>query len=301
MPLVQNLKYHDYQFEYAVPAGKWRWTTRLDVSQSSPTYSVRDIVSPYGLLRDSIPIPGEVIQAMGESIVELRSNFTPSILVGPPTQLVFDVDEGRGYSVPQTVLVTNDGVYGSILGASLTTSAPFVRVTPTTVSNLAINESGEFTVEVNSKDLLAVDGPYNETIVIQDPASANSPQSVPVLINVRPKAVIASVPTVLVFSVVRPIDGTFSTVAPQSFTIQNLGLAGSVLEYDIRALTGLCSNWLRSWLPASGFLTSGQSQAIQVTVQPPDNMLQGTYSEKLRVSGFSSNGYLDVEIRLVIS
>lgn len=301
MPLVQNLKYHDYQFEYAVPAGKWRWTTRLDVSQSSPTYSVRDIVSPYGLLRDSIPIPGVVIQAMGESIVELRSNFTPSILVGPPTQLVFDVDEGRGYSVPQTVLVTNDGVYGSILGASLTTSAPFVRVTPTTVSNLAINESGEFTVEVNSKDLLAVDGPYHETIVIQDPASANSPQSVPVLINVRPKASIASVPTVLVFSVVRPIDGAFSTVPPQSFTIQNLGSAGSVLEYDIRALTGLCSNWLRSWLPASGVLTSGQSQAIQVTVQPPDNMLQGSYSEKLRVSGFSSNGYLDVEIRLVIS
>jgi len=301
VPLVQNLKYHDYQSEYAVPTGKWRWTTRLDVSQSSPSYSVRDIVSPFGLLRDSIPIPGIVVQAMADSIEELRSNFTPSILVGPPSSLIFEVDEGRGYSVPQSVLVTNDGVYGSVLGTSITTSASYIRVTPTTIGGLAINESGEFTVEVNSTELLFVESPYQETIVVQDPAAGNTPQTIPVRINVRPKATISAVPTLLVFNVVRPIDGVFPVVPPQSFVLQNLGPAGSVLEYDIRALTGLCSNWLRSWLPSSGVLVSGQTQQISVTVQPPDSLLAGTYSEMLRVSGFSSNQYLDVEIRLVIS
>lgn len=301
MPLVQNLKTHDYQFEYAVPAGKWRWTTRLDVSQSSPTYFIRDIISPYGLLRDSIPLPGVVVQAMSESIDELRSNFIPTILVGPPTQLIFEVDEGRGFSFPQTVLITNAGVYGSILSASMTTSASYVRVTPTTVGNLAVNESGEVTVEVNSTNLLASDSPYLESVIVQDPASTNSPQGVPVQINVRPRATISTTPAVVEFRVVRPLDGVFPTVSPQTFLLQNTGTTGSVLEYDIRALTGLCSNWLRSWLPASGVITSGQSQAITVTVQPPNNMLQGIYSEKLRVAGYSSNSFLDVEIRLVIS
>lgn len=301
MPLIQALKVHDYQFEYSVPNGKWRWTTRLDVSQSSPTYSIRDIISPYGLLRDSVPIPGTVVQAMSESIDELRANFVPSILVGPPSSLVFDVDEARGYSAPQTVLLTNDGVYGSILSVSATASAGFIRLTPTTVGNLAINESGEITIEVTSKDLLASESPYLETVTIQDPTATNTPQTLPVQVNVRPKATISSTPLTLTFEVVKPLSEDFPTLPTQSFLLQNTGPAGSVLEYDIRALTGLCSGWLRSWLPASGILTSGQSQVVTVTVQPPSSMVQGTYSEKLRVIGYSSNSSLDVEIRLVIS
>jgi hypothetical protein len=284
-----------------VPVGKWRWTTRLDVSQSSPAYSVRDISSPYGLLRDSIPIPGAVVQAMAESIVELGANFTPSILVGPPTSLTFDVDEGRGYSLPQTVILTNSGTYGSILTSSLTSSAAYVRVSPSSVGNLAINESGEFSVEVTSTSLLASESPYSEVILVQDSTASNTPQTIPVRINVRPKATISTNITVLLFSVVRAIDGTFSSIPTQSFTVQNTGVSESVLTFDIRALTGLCSNWLRSWIPSSGILASGQSQAVVVTVVPTDNMLQGTYSEFLRVSGYSSNSYLDVEVRLVIS
>lgn len=301
MPLVQNLKYHDYQFEYAVSAGKWRWTTRLDVSQSSPAYSIRDVISPYGLLRDSIPIPGPVVQAMSSSIDELKSNFTPSILIGPPSSLTFHVTEGQGYSPSQTALVTNDGVYGSILDASLTTSAAYVRVTPTTIGNLAINESGESTVEVDSTSLLAADSPYNETVIVQDPTAPNSPQTVPITINVSPKATIDTSSVLLTFNVTRPLSGSYPPVPTQTFSVENSGPVGSVLDYDIRPLTGLCAGWLRGVLPASGTLDSGESQLETVTVQPPDNLLWGTYSEKLRVSGYSTNSYLDVEIRLVIT
>lgn len=301
MPLVQNLRFHDYQFEYLVPAGKWLWTTRVDVSQSTPFYQVRDIRSPYGLLRDSIPVPGEVIQSMASSIVELMSNFAPSILIGPPSSLVFEVDEGRGYSTPQTVLLTNNGVYGSILGANLTSSALFVKVSPSSVGGLAVNESGSFTVEVDSTNLLASSSPYSNTITVQDPTATNNPRTVPVLINVRPKALISSSTTLLVFNVTRPLSGPFPQVPTQGFTIGNSGLVGSVLEYDIRALTGLCGGWLRSWLPAEGTLQTGDSEVITVTVQPQESTLQGTYSEKLRIIGYSSNNYVDVEIRLVIT
>jgi hypothetical protein len=301
VPLVQNLRFHDYQFEYSVAAGKWLWTTRVDVSQSAPAYQVRDIKSPYGLLRDSIPIPGEVVQAMAESIVELRSNFSPNILIGPPSSLVFDVDEGRGYSIPQSVLITNSGVYGSILGASLTSSASFVKVSPSTIGGLAVNESGGFSVEVDSTALVASSSPYSETLVVQDPTATNNPQSVPILINVRPRALISSDTLLLTFNVVRPLNGVYPQVPTQDFTVGNSGPLGSVLEYDIRALTGLCGGWLRSWLPAEGILQAGEGEVITVTVQPPDGTLQGTYSEKLRVIGYSSNNYVDVEIRLVIT
>ena len=301
MPPVQNLRFQDYQFEYAVPAGKWYWTTRVDVSQSVPAYQVRDIKSPYGLPRDSIPILGEVIQAMADSIVELKSNFAPSILIGPPASLVFEVDEGRGYSDPQSALITNQGVFGSILGASLTVSAPFVRVSPSMVGGLAINESGSFTVEVDSTGLLAANSPYPESIIVQDPTATNNPQTVPVLINVRPRALITSSDTVVIFNVVRPLNGQYPLVPQQTFSIGNMGPPGSVLEYDIRAITGLCGNWLRSWLPSEGTLQATEGELITVTVQPPTGMLQGTYSEKLRIIGYSSNNYIDVEIRLVIT
>lgn len=300
MPLASNLKSHDYQFELAVAAGRWRWTTRLDVSQSNPIFTVRDVVSPYGLLRDSVPIPGEVIQAMAESIDELRANFSPHILIGPPSTLTFTVDEGRGFSLPQDVLLTNDGVYGSILGTSLTTSAAYVRVTPAMVGNLALNESGQFQVDVDSRSLLASGSPYNETIAVQDPAATNNPQSLPITIVVRPKATIGATPLLLTFTVVKPLTGSFPAILPQTFVISNSGPAGSVLEYDIKKLTGL-SDWLVGFLPSAGVLASGGSDSISVTVAPPNNMLQGTYTEKLRISGYSSNSYIDVDIHLVIT
>jgi hypothetical protein len=301
LPLVQNLRFHDYQFEYSAPAGKWYWTTRVDVSQSTPSYQVRDIKSPYGLLRDSIPILGEVIQAMASSIVELRSNFAPSILIGPPTSLVFEVDEGRGYSSPQSVTLTNRGVFGSILGAGLAGSAPFVKVSPSVVGGLAVNEEGSFTVEVDSTGLLAVNSPYSESIIVQDSTATNNPQTLPVLINVRPKATIRTSSTLVLFNVARPLNGRYEQIPSQTFRVANIGPMGSVLEYDIRALTGLFGNWLKSFLPSEGTLQATESELITVTLQPPDGMLQGTYSEKLRIIGYSSNNYVDVEIRLVIT
>jgi len=262
---------------------------------------VRDVISPYGLLRDSIPIPGPVIQAMADSITELQANFAPSILIGPPSSLIFSVDEGRGFSSAQTVGLTNNGVYGSLLGASLTPSSQFIIVSPSTVGNLSINESGSFTVEVDSTSLLAANSPFIGSITVQDPMASNNPQTMGVTVNVRPKATIGVSVLVLVFNVTRPLLGPFPTIPTQSFNVQNTGPSGSVLDFDIRALTGLCNNWLRSWLPAEGELSSGGSQTVTVTVQPPDNLFQGTYSEKLRISGYSSNQYLDVEIRLVVS
>ena len=299
--LVQQIRFHDYEFEISDSKGlKWRWTTRLDVSLSTPSYWIHNILTPYGRLRDTISVPGDVVTAMSASIAELQANFTPKILMGPPSSLTFVVDEGFGVSSPQGVQVTNNGVYGSILGVTLTPAQVYVATTPGLVGDLALNQTGTFNVTVDSTDLLASMSPISTTIGVVDPTATNNPISYPVSITIRPKATISTSVSSVNFSVTKPISGPFPDVPTQSFDVSNTGPSGSVLGYSIQKLIGI-SDWLISFLPSSGSLNSGVSSTVVVTVAPPQWMSPGTYTETLRVSGYSTNTYLDVQIQLVIS
>jgi hypothetical protein len=295
-----NLQAQEYKFNYRTLSGVWTWKTRVDLSQPIPMYQVADIVSPYGLLRDSIPIPGEVVQSMASSIEEIKLAFAPSILVGPPSSLVFTVDEGRGFSVAQPVQVTNNGVYGSLLSLSLTTSSPWLKAVPASLGHLAFNESATFDTSVDSTNLLAAQSPYSGTVMLQDVNASNSPQSVPITVNVRPKALISLTPVALYFVVSKPVSGPFPPIPAQQFTVQNTGPANSVLEFLIQKLLGM-SDWLVAYTPSTGSLASSASQAVTVTVQPPESTLTGTYIETLRVSGYSENAYQDIEIQLIVT
>jgi hypothetical protein len=294
-----NLRLHDYQFEVQTPTGRWRWTTRVDVTGSVPSYQIRDIVAPIGILRDSIPIPGTVVVAMGESITEVQQQFPPSILLGT-SSLTFVVDEGRGYSSPQSTTVTNNGVFGSLLGTAISTSAAYVLATPTNVGNLAYNESGSFSVSVDSTTLLASGSPYSQTVTIADPAASNNPRTLPITITVRPKATISASPLTLTFNVTAPLTGPFPAVPSQTFTLQNTGPSGSVLGYQIQKLTNL-SPWLTSFSPVTGSLNAAATQIITVAVAPPEGTLLGTYEEKLRITGYSTNSLVDVLVQLVVT
>lgn len=296
--LQPRIQFQDYQFQVRLPAGVWRWTTRADVSKATTTFEVRDIVSPYGLLRDSIPIPGDVITEMANSITEIQQQFTPSILLAPTT-LVFTIDEGRGASTPQTVLVTNAGSFGSLLSASVVSSAPYVYPTPANVSGLAFNESGQFGATADSTNLLATGSPYSADLTVQDPNATNSPQVIPVTINVRSKAEIDTDTALLEFNAIKPITGAFPPVPSQSFQLSNTGLGDSVLEWQIQKVSGV--NWIASVNPIYGLLPGGQAQTVTVAVYPAAGSLAGTFSETLRITGYSSNLQLDVEITLTIT
>jgi hypothetical protein len=211
------------------------------------------------------------------------------------------VDEGRGYSLPQNASVTNTGVYGSLLSVNLVVSAPYIHVNPSVVPHLASNQDGVFQVSIDSTDLLASSSPYSGSVSLQDPTSLNSPQSLPLTIVVRPKAVITVSPVTVNFSAARPLSGPYPTVPTQQFTVQNAGPSGSVLDYQIVRLTNLSQNWLASFTPVSGTLNASSTANITVTVVPVEGLLPGTYEETLRVSGYSFNDYADVLIRLVIT
>lgn len=302
MPITAaNIRFHDLQFSLQVGTGLWRWTTRMDLSASVPVFQVKDVITPFGILRDSVAIPGDVILAMRDSIEQFKTNFPPSILIGPPTSLSFTVNEGQGFSDPETVVLTNDGVYGSLLGVTLTPSANYVSVTPATVGNLASNETGEFAVAVDSTTLLASGSPYSEQVAIADPNAADSPQNLPVTIVVRPKATISTNVPQLNFTVVRPLSGPFPAITPQNVVVQNTGPGGSLLDFQVQALTGLATAWLSNFTPVTGSLGSSATQAVTVTVAPVEGLSVGTYEETLRISGYSTNSYVDVVIQLVVT
>lgn len=296
-----NISAQDVGFQLDLNGRVWRWKTRMDLSGASPSFKIIDILTPFGVLRDSIPLPGEVVQGMSDSIVSLLANFKPHILVGPPSSLVFTVDEGRGFSMPLSALVTNNGVYGSLLSASLVVSAAYIHVNPTVVGHLAANQAGTFEVTVDSTDLLSSSSPYTGSISLQDSTSTNSPQQLPITIVVRPKAVITTDVAQVVFNVTRPVSGPFPPVPTQSFTVQNAGPSGSLLDFQIVRLTGLSSNWLESFAPVTGTLNAAQTQNIVVTVAPVEGLMPGTYTETLRISGYSFNDFVDVSIQLNIT
>lgn len=299
MPLAANLQSHDYSFTYQVSQGVWRWTTRMDISGASPAFVVHSVISPFGLLRDSIPIPGPVVQAMAESIDELQAQFRPAILFGPPSSLTIEVDEGRGFSPQQDGLLTNTGVYGSLLDATLTPSAPYLSVSPAVIGNLGFQESGTFLVSADST-LLTV-GTYNATVLAQDDTATNNPQSFPVTIIVRPKATIFITPTTLTFNVVKPLTGPFTVLPNQVFTITNTGPTGSVLDFLVQRLNCASESWLTGFTPTSGTLLSSQTQNVTVQVAPIESLQTGVYQDSLRVSGYSNNSYVDVSVILNIT
>lgn len=286
---------NSYQFQHDTSTGRWEWKVRVELT-AAPVYLVTDIKSPYGLLRDSIPLPGDVVEQMAQSISTLRSSFPATLTLGPA--LAFVVDEGRGVSAAQPFTVMNGGVFGSLASVALVSSAPYLRVSPSALSGLSPSETGTSQVSIDSSGLVA--GSYSGTITVTDGNATNSPQVGSVSITVRPKATISRSPVSLSFTVARPLSGPYPAIPTQTITIQNIGPVGSVLGYSVAKLIGT-SDWLTGITPVSGTLVSSATQAITVTVAPATSYLHGTYTETLRVSGYSSNSYLDVPVTLTIT
>jgi hypothetical protein len=271
----------------------------MDTTGMNPTFQIRDIQSPYGVLRDSIPLPGDVVTQMAASITALMSSFAPHILLTPGT-VTITLDEGRGFGIAQAVTLTNNGSYGSVLGVSITSSAAYVTATPTSVGGLAAGLVGRFSVNADSTALLAVNSPYSATLTIQDPNATNNPQTVGVTVVVRPKATIGVSPEELSFIVSGPVGGPWPIIPSQTFDVVNTGLGASVLDFQIQKLIGN-SEWLTGYFPTNGTLSGGAGTVITVTTAPTNTMMPGTYEEVLRVSGYSSNSYVDLPVILTIA
>jgi hypothetical protein len=298
LPIASVLRYQDYQFQVSLTSGQWKWTTRVDVSGSQVATHIRDVISPFGLLRDSIPIPGEVAQAMADSISQVVNTYAPSILLSP-SALTFVVDEGRGVSSATQVHVTNNGILGSLLSAQVTSNVSYVAATPANIGGLVSNASGSFDVSVNSTELVASASPYAAVLKVQGATAVNTPQEIPVIVTVRPKATIVTSITNVTFTVTAPLNGRFPPVPSQIVGLTNTGPTASLLSYQVRRLVG--APWLVGVSPVYGTIEGGATQPLTILVSPPDGALPGLYTETLRISGYSTNIATDVVVTLHIT
>ena len=237
---------------------------------------------------------------MAESVVNISQAFSPSILLGPPSSLSFTVNEGEGISLPQSFSITNNGSFSSLLNFQVTPADSYVRLSGVQpYPGIPQNESRSFQASVDSTNLIAASSPYASSLTISSSQATNSPQNLPITITVRPKAIISLSSISLTFTVVKPLTGSFPPIPDQILTVTNTGPAGSLLDFQVRKLSGL-SPWLTTLSPSSGSLGSSSSQNIQISVVPPDSMLPGTYTEIIRISGYSSNKIADCTVILQV-
>jgi hypothetical protein len=282
-----GLSNHSYGFEYVEESGLlWRWNARVNVSGRRAVFEIRDVITPWGPLRDSIALPGAVVTQMATTVEDLQSQFAAVMVIGPPTALSFIVDEGRGLSDPQGVAVTNSGPIGSLLDAGVVSSAEEMLISTPRLAGLASGQSGELTVRVDSTELDANMSPLGATVTFE---SDDGPSfDLPVDITIRPRAVTDLSVTELRFSV---SVGSIIVSPSQATVLTNQGPAGSVLDYELHPDTD--DTWSRPTLwdvditPDAGTLLSLEQASLDVSVQMDQPLPPGTYVQDFVVHGYS--------------
>jgi hypothetical protein len=140
-------------------------------------------------------------------------------IVLTPSQLSFAAEFGANPAAPQSVTLTNDGAAPLAFTAVSTTS--FVSVSPL-VGTVPAGGSTTLTVTVSSASLPI--GLQTASIIVGDPAAANSPQTIGVAVDVRdttpPNAPVVSLPDV---------SGANVTAVPLTIS----GEAGTTAAYTI--------------------------------------------------------------------
>ncbi len=138
-----------------------------------------------------------------------------------PTSLTFNAAPGGPNPSPQDVTVTNGG--GGTLNWSATDNVPWLGETPSGGS-LGPSASQTMSVAVDVTGLTA--GTYNGTITVTAPGAVNTPQTIPVTLNVTSVPEIQLTPNTLTFNA--PFGGP--NPPSQNVQVANVG-GGSMMPW----------------------------------------------------------------------
>jgi uncharacterized protein (TIGR03437 family) len=209
-----------------------------------------------------------------------------ALLVVSPGSLIFTAAQGSMSSSFQNVAVTStDGSAISFnIAAATSTGANWLLAstsTGTTASNLT------FSANPNG---LAI-GSYTGTITITatTPNVADSPQTIPVTLNITPAATLVVSPTSLSFA--QTING--STPAAQSIIVSSIG-SPITFAANVTLFQGL--NWL-SVTPSSNVVTPA---TLTVTANG-SGLSPGTYTGQIAVSSPSASSAMVINVTLTVS
>lgn len=292
-----------YEFSHDSVGGKWYWTVLAsNVKGAGQLYQVTGIRSPFGPMAQSlIPIPGDVVLKMADSIQEMQQTLAPLIALVSPGTTTFSVTvvEGDAASLAATVPFQNSGAFGSFLTATATPGVPWLKAVPTSVVGLGRSEQSQFAIQVLPATLLASGSPYSGTVNLQDNRSPATVIPITVNVTVLPKpAITASAAEItLTYSI-----GTATVGSPQTLTLTNSGGAGSQLSAVLSKVQN-ASPWLSFTPPSVGPVASGGTADVVFSLVPGSIPgLTGTYVETIKVaSPTASNSPVAVTVKLVVS
>jgi len=187
-----------------------------------------------------------------------------------PSSLTFTQIQGGGSTPVQSVNISSGGAFNYSVSATTQNGANWLQVTPTGGSTPA-------TISVSTNNAGLGLGTYGGSIIVTAPGATNSPQIIPVTMNVVSAPTVTASPTSLAFS-----SGTIG-VAPGAQTI-TLSTSGASLNYTASStVTSGGVNWLEV-TPTSGTLPGS------LTVRPNVSGLQaGTYSGTVTINAGLAN------------
>lgn len=292
-----------FSFQFDTTDGRWTWGIRAsNIRAAGQFYEVTDVGTPWGPLTSArIPIPGEVVQAMAESLTSFQAQLAPVMTLPSPATTSFSVtvNEGGTPVAFGPVSVANSGAFGSFMTASATPSSSWLQVSPASVAGLGQGQQAAFSFTVLPSLLLATSSPYAGTVNLQDNRSPPTivPVSVSVTVLPRPTISLSETSVTLTYSLT-----TMSAGGAASVSIANSGPPNSTLDW-LAAKIQNCSPWLAVTPVSGGPLAAGSSESLTFSVvSSAVPMIAGTYSDTVRYSASgASNSPVDLVVNLVVS
>lgn len=288
------------EFSVCSVGGTWRWrVTASNVHGAGQLYQVESIQTPFGsLVNTDIPLPGEVVAAMAESLATLQQQLQPKIALTGAASLTLTVTEGDAVFPAGTLLFVNAGAFGSFMTVTGSPDSPWLSVDPPTVAGINKNASGQMGVRVDPRIMLAGSSPYLGHINLQDNASPSNLIAVPVTVTVIPRpAITLSQDTVfLTYYLASGVPGGASSI-----TVSNTGPLGSFLSFSLAKAQNQ-SPWL-AIAPMSGTnMPSGAEATIVFSVLSVGvSHIPGVYTEIVRVSSpNASNSPKELTVSLTV-
>lgn len=279
------------EFSQASVGGLWSWTVRAkNVPNLGQLYEVSEVRTPFGKLTDvAVPLPGDVVLAMAESLSGLQAQLAPVVVLSSrtPNSVARTVTQGDPSTFAATLEYSNGGAFGSFLSLSATPDVPWLSVSPSSSAGVGQGSGGAVSVNVLPALLQANTSPYVGHVLLQNSTNPANSVSVAFSVTVLPQPIIQlSATTVnLSYSLSGGVGGA------QQVVVTNGGTAGSQLSFTVGKVQNI-SPWLAITPGSAGPLASGASSPITLSLLSASlPTYPGTFTETVVVSSpNASNG-----------
>lgn len=280
--------------------GKWSWMVQSNnIQNASQIFQVTDITSPFGKLGDvHLPIPGDVVISMAESLSQYQQQLTPFLSLVSPAISVFSatVTEGDPITFITNVLIQNSGAFGSYMTATSTPNSPWLISSPSTIAGIGKNNQGTFAISSNPGLLLATGSPFTGYINLSD--GINSPIPITINLTVLPRPVFSVAPLSISFNYSLSL---LSHNSPQVLTVTNSGPATSLLNFTVAKVQNN-SPWLSFTPLVAGPVMSAASVNITFSLNTISIPLSvGVYQETIKLNSLNAaNNPISVVVTLTV-